>query len=59
MDKKKNRMLEIQDKDNYFFKICDDWKANDEQINAFHNLRLKIKCHLSPNNKKQLILPFK
>jgi len=56
--KRKNRMLEIQDKDNYFFKICDDWKANDEQINAFHNLPFKNKVSFVPNNKKTIDSPF-
>jgi uncharacterized protein (DUF1919 family) len=56
--KRKNRMLEIQDKDNYFFKICDDWKANDQQINAFHNLPFKNKVSFVPNNKKIIDSPF-
>jgi uncharacterized protein (DUF1919 family) len=56
--KRTNRMLKIKDKNNYFFKICDDWKANDEQINEFHNLPFKNKVSFVPDNKKTIDSPF-
>jgi uncharacterized protein (DUF1919 family) len=49
--KRKDRMLKITNKDQYFFKMCDDWKANSKQIQQFHQLPFKNKISFVPNTQ--------
>lgn len=51
---RRDRMLKTKDKDNYFFKICDDWKATSEQINEFHELPFKNKVSFEPDTKTNI-----
>ena len=49
---RRDRMLKVKNKDNYFFKICDDWKANSEQIKLFHQLPFKNKISFVPDTQR-------
>jgi len=44
------RMLEVKDKDRYYFKICDRDLSNDDIITKFHNLPYKNKISFGLND---------
>ncbi|AOW19225.1 DUF1919 domain-containing protein [Urechidicola croceus] len=46
------RMLEETNKDNYYFKICDAWKADEEIFKKFHQLPFKNKISFTLKEKK-------
>lgn len=46
------RMLEVTDRNDYFFKICDDWKAEVKHFKQFHELPFKNKVSFIPDAKK-------
>lgn len=46
-DRRKKRMLEETNKDNYYFKICTAWSATEEHIKKFHSLPFKNKLSYS------------
>lgn len=50
------RMLELTDKNNYFFKLSDVWGASEKNYEAFHNLPFKNKISYVQNAKKKLDL---
>ena len=49
-ERRKNRMLLETDRNNYYFKICTAWSANEEHIEKFHQLPFKNKISYSLNN---------
>ncbi|MDT0553833.1 MAG: hypothetical protein BM563_05830 [Bacteroidetes bacterium MedPE-SWsnd-G1] len=51
-ERRTQRMLEVTDKDNYFFKMSDVWGASEENYEAFHKLPFKNKVSYIPKNKK-------
>lgn len=58
--KRLERMLELEDKDNYYFKICDRDLSSDEVLNKFHLLPFKNKISFGlnsiENNKNHIII---
>ncbi|AMC10462.1 hypothetical protein Lupro_03985 [Lutibacter profundi] len=42
-NRRKNRMLEVTDKNNYFFKLCDMYNTDENILNEFHKLPYKNK----------------
>ncbi|WP_293748395.1 DUF1919 domain-containing protein [uncultured Paraglaciecola sp.] len=51
-DKRTKRMMAVSDKNSFFFKFCDDWKAEVKQFEQFHKLPFKNKVSFIPDNKK-------
>jgi uncharacterized protein (DUF1919 family) len=51
------RMLEVTDKNTFFFKLCDDWKAEPVHFKQFHELQLKNKVSFIPDTKKEFDNP--
>lgn len=50
------RMLELTNKDNYYFKMSDVWGASKKNYEAFHRLPFKNKISYIQNDKKKLEL---
>lgn len=53
-ERRTKRMLEETDKNNYFFKICTAWSANENHIKKFHELPLRNKISFSIDSIKSL-----
>ena len=46
-----NRMLEVRNKDNFFFKLCNDWKDDCQYYKQFHAMPYKNKVSFVPDDK--------
>lgn len=55
-ERRKTRMLEETNKNNYIFKMCDAWYASEQNFNDFKKLPLKNKLSFSVNDYEQLNL---
>ncbi len=55
-ERRKTRMLEETNKNNYIFKMCDAWYASEQNFKDFQKLQLKNKLSFSVNEYKQLNL---
>jgi len=55
-ERRKARMFEETNKDNYIFKMCDAWYASEQNFKDFKELPLKNKISFSINDYKQLEL---
>ena len=53
-DRRTNRMFQIKDLDNYFFKNCDMYDTNENLLQQFHQLPFKNKVSFSYLNFKSL-----
>ena len=51
-NRRKERMLKESNKDNYFFKMCDEWKAENEMLEKFHQLPIKNKITFAQGDKE-------
>ena len=51
------RMLKVTDKNDFFFKLCDDWKAEVKHFKHFHELPFKNKVSFIPDTKKDFEHP--
>ncbi|MFT5277133.1 MAG: hypothetical protein ACI8VI_000768 [Granulosicoccus sp.] len=51
-NRRTKRMLEVNDKNDFFFKLCDDWKAETKHFKQFHELPFKNKVSFIPDNKR-------
>lgn len=51
-ERRTERMLEETNKDNYYFKICDAWKADESHFEKFHELPFKNKISFTLKEKK-------
>ena len=56
-ERRTERMLEVTDKDNYYFKICDAWKADEAMFKKFHELPFKNKISFTLKEKKSFKNP--
>lgn len=56
-ERRTERMLKVTDKDNYYFKICDAWKADETLFKKFHNLPFKNKISFTQKDKKSFDIP--
>ena len=48
--RRKERMLKVKDKNNYFFKICDMYNSSESILNKFHKLSYKNKVSFGVKN---------
>lgn len=56
-ERRTKRMLEVTDKDDFFFKLCDDWKAEVNHFKQFHELPFKNKLSFIADTKKEFDHP--
>jgi uncharacterized protein (DUF1919 family) len=56
-ERRTKRMLEVTDKNDFFFKICDNWEAEIQHFKQFHELPFKNKVSFIPDNKKHFDNP--
>ena len=53
-ERRTKRMLEETNRDNYYFKICNAWSANEENFKKFHQLPLKNKLSFHIDEKSTI-----
>lgn len=51
-NRRRDRMLKESNKDNYFFKMCDEWQADHKLLKQFHQLPFKNKISFSHEDKE-------
>ena len=55
-DRRTSRILQENNKDNYYFKICDSWDVDKEMMRKFHELPHKNKISFSIHDYNELQL---